>query len=401
MSAADMPRPAVVFTPAKTALFAGQCGLIAMGSYFAQPYELTIATDLGFNPRLAGFMVTSSQLGYVAGLLLIAPLGDLLENRRLVLTLMAGSLVALLGAGLSPSAPVFMMACFGIGLFSVAVQMLVAFAGSMAADEDRGSVVGWVTGGLLIGLVAAWPVANLVGARLGWRGLYIAQASAVGVSILLMAKVVPTRRAPVNARYRTVVGSLWALVAAFPEVRVRVLMQACLFGAFSLFWTAVPLKLKALHFGRPQMAVFGLIGGLGLLVAPIAGQAADLGYGRLTGWIGIVLTATAFVASALFNSPWILDACAVLIGAGVQGNLVVSQQVILSMDRRAGHRLNGLFVGCFFVGGAAGSAVAGPIITFGWIWIAAVGAGCAAGAAILATRIPLSSTRRSRCRASS
>ncbi|MEY9524014.1 MFS family permease [Bradyrhizobium japonicum] len=293
MLAADTPRPAAGFTPAKTALFAGQCGLIAMGSYYAQPYELNIATYLRFDPHLTGFVVTSSQLGYVAGLLLIAPLGNLLEYRRVVVSVMTGSLIALLCAGLAPSAPAFMVACFGIGL---------------------------------------------------------------------------------------------------PELRRRGLMQAFLFGAFSLFWTAVPLKLETFHLGRMQLASFGLIGGLGLLIAPMAGRAADQRRGRLAGWIGIVLTATAFITSTLFNSPWALVFCAVLIGAGVQGNLVVSQYVIPSLDQRAGHRLDGLFVACFFVGSAAGSAVAAPIMAFGWI--ANVSAGCAVGAAIQASHLRPASTRR-------
>src|SRR6476661_954391 len=76
-------------------LFAIACGLIVANLYYAQPLVGPIAADLGLSPGLAGLLVTLTQIGYGLGLLFIVPLGDILENRRLVLTLIAACAVSL------------------------------------------------------------------------------------------------------------------------------------------------------------------------------------------------------------------------------------------------------------------------------------------------------------------
>ena len=308
------------FKPAKISLFAGQCGLIAMGSYYAQPLELSIAGEFRLAPHFAGLMVTVSQIGYVAGLLLIAPLGDLLENRRLVLAVLGGSLLSLFGAGLSLNVLSFLAASFGIGMFSVAVQMLVAFAGAVTTESARGSVVGWVTGGLLVGILAAWPVANVAGPLIGWRGLYLVLAAAIAASTLVMARILPTRLPQGGASYWVLVTTFWQPFAALSELRRRALIQAALFGSFSLFWTAAPLKLAQYDLGRTEMALFGLIGGVGALVAPLAGRAADRGWDRLIALGGVFAIAIGFAISAAVDTPQALCAFGVLLGGGVQTN---------------------------------------------------------------------------------
>ncbi|HTR15820.1 MAG TPA: MFS transporter, partial [Acetobacteraceae bacterium] len=67
-----------------TLLLAAACGLIVANIYYAQPLIGPISRSLGLSPQGAGLIVTMTQLGYGAGLLLIVPLGDLIENRRLV-----------------------------------------------------------------------------------------------------------------------------------------------------------------------------------------------------------------------------------------------------------------------------------------------------------------------------
>jgi MFS family permease len=113
-----------------------------------------------------------SQIGYGAGLFFIVPLGDLVENRRLILTSIAISAVALAGAAFAPSAAVF-LACAGlIGLGSVAVQILIPLAAHLANDATRGRVVGMVSSGLMIGIMAARPVSSFIAAQTTWRVVF-------------------------------------------------------------------------------------------------------------------------------------------------------------------------------------------------------------------------------------
>src|SRR5690606_16914886 len=113
--------PAAWITP----LLAVACGMIVANLYYAQPLVGPIARALQLSPEVAGLIVTLIQIGYCAGLLLLVPLGDIVENRKLVLTLIGGCAVSLLAAALATHAGVFLVAGCAIGLCSVAVQVLV------------------------------------------------------------------------------------------------------------------------------------------------------------------------------------------------------------------------------------------------------------------------------------
>jgi len=360
-------------------MLTGATAIVAAGSYFAQPIAATIGRDLGLSSKLFGLIVTTGQVGYVFGLLFIAPLGDKLENRRLLLGMLCASVVALSTAALAPDGAIFLAACFGVGISSISVQMLVTLAAFMSDPARRGQVVGSVTSGLLTGILLAWPAASFISARIGWRPLFALDALVVSALALALRSVLP-RRMPANtATYATMVGSLWKILRDTPELRRRAFRQAMLFGGFSLFWTAAPLQLLS-HFGlgKDGIALFGLIGGSGALIAPIAGRLADAGRGRIVGLAGMAAVVAAFLLSVLVHDLWALCLAAILINAGVQSNHVVSQRAVLSLAPDAGSRLNAIYIAIFFVGGATGSAVSTPLLQFGWTAVGMVGAAAAA-----------------------
>jgi predicted MFS family arabinose efflux permease len=157
-------RPQTVST-ATILLLATACGLIVANIYYAQPLIGPIAESLGLAPQAAGLIVTMSQIGYGAGLLFLVPLGDLVENRRLVVVCVALSAVALGSAALASSPAAFLAGAFAIGLGSAAVQIVVPLAAHLAPDAIRGRVVGAVMSGLMIGIMAARPVASFIASQ--------------------------------------------------------------------------------------------------------------------------------------------------------------------------------------------------------------------------------------------
>lgn len=254
----------------------------------------------------------------------------------------------------------------------------------------------------MVGILLAWPVSSLIGGAFGWRTLYAAHATAIAASIVAMALVLPARRPERTLGYPALLATLGQLFRETPGLRRRFLAQAFLFGSFSLFWTAVPLQLARHGFTSTQMALFGLVGGAGTLVAPLAGRAADRGLGRDVALAGGIACGVAFAVGAVSYDVRTLSIGAVLLGAGVQANLVVAQRDILSMHVDAGHRLNAMFVATFFAGGAMGSCVASPLMTLGWGEVALVGLACSAGALALllvdAAPRAIGGTRRPRSR---
>ncbi|MEH2482282.1 putative MFS family arabinose efflux permease [Nitrobacteraceae bacterium AZCC 2146] len=377
------PHPLSVhhISPGMTFLLAACCGLIAAGSYFAQPLSTLIGRDLNLPPTVAGLIVTVSQLGYVLGLLLLAPLGDLVENRRLLLCMLGGSLLSLIVAAMAPIGAAFLSACFGIGVSSIAVQLLVTLASFMSDPKRRGHVVGNVTSGMLMGVLLAWPLASFVSSRFGWRMLFGADAAIIAAVGAALSRLLPQRFPTHRISYANLVGSLWSSFRRLPELRGRAATQALLFGSFSLFWTAVPMELRG-HYGlKPDgIALFGLVGGIGALVAPVAGRLADRGIGRVTSLVGVVAVVLAFILAVSFDRVWVLGLAAIKLNAGVQINHVISQRAILSIEPHSASRLNSVYIAVFFLGGAAGSAMSVPVFLAGWLPFGLTGAALGMGA---------------------
>ncbi len=368
------PLPEKTISPLLTFMFAAACGLVAANLYYGQPLAGPISQSLGFSPAATGLIVTLTQIGYGLGLLLIVPLGDLLENRKLVLTLVALSAIALIGAAFASSPSLFLLASLCIGLASVAVQVLVPFAAHMAPDASRGAVVGNVMSGLLVGIMLARPAASFLSELLSWHAVYIISAGVMIGLIVILRLVLPTRVPHTKLHYGQLLSSMGHLALRTPVLQRRALYQACMFGAFSLFWTTTPLLLASPAFGLTQngIALFALAGAAGAVASPIAGRVADRGWTKLATAFALTIAIVAFLIGHFSGSGSLLalitlTLSGIMLDFGVQTNLVLGQRAIFALSAEHRSRLNGLYMATFFAGGALGSALGGwAYATGGW-----------------------------------
>ena len=346
-------------------LLAAACGLIAANLYYAQPLIGPISAALGLSPAAAGLIVTMTQIGYGTGLLFVVPLGDLFENRRLILTIMSLGLMALIAAALSTHALPFLAATLCIGLGSVAVQVLVPYAAHLAPEAVRGQVVGNVMSGLMFGIMLARPAASFITDELSWHAVFVVSAVIMAILGVVLRIALPKRQPPPGLGYSALLKSMGQLALHTPILRRRALYHACLFGAFSLFWTTVPLLLaNTYHLSQTGIALFALAGVAGAVSAPIAGRVADGGWGRPAAVCAMITVAAAFLLArwGQSGSTWslgILVVAAILLDFGVTANLVLGLRVIFSFGAAHRSRLNGLYMATFFAGGALGSAAGG------------------------------------------
>lgn len=353
-------------------LMALACGVVVANIYYAQPLVGLIGPAVGLSPETASLVVTLTQVGYGAGLVLLVPLGDLLENRRLVVVTLCSTVAALLVAAVAPTASLFLTAAFLIGVTSVAVQMLVPLAAHMAPEASRGQVVGNVMSGLLLGILLARPVSSLIADSLGWRAVFALSAVAmVGFAVLLW-RVLPQRRPKGQSSYGALLGSLGRLLVRTPVLQRRTFYQTMMFASFSLYWTSVPLLLMGapFHLSQRGIALFALSGAAGALVAPIAGRIADRGWTRpATGFALAMAALSFFVARAGVGagegSIALLVLAGLLLDMGVQMNMVLGQRAIYSLGAETRSRMNAIYMAIFFLGGAAGSALAGYAFAVG------------------------------------
>ncbi|HEY1573024.1 MAG TPA: MFS transporter [Pseudonocardiaceae bacterium] len=364
------------------------CGLAVANLYYAQPLLDLVVDAFHVSQGTATVVVTATQLGYAVGLILLLPLGDLVNNRKLTSRTMIGTAVALALAAVSPDFGLFLGLSVLIGVTSVVAQILVPFAAHLAPEASRGRLVGQVMSGLLLGILLARTVSSLVAAAWGWRSIYVISAVLMVAMSIALARILPDVPPAHSATYRRLMKSVLDLVRTEPLLRRRAFCQAMMFGGFTAFWTSIAYELIGHHhLNQAEVGIFALVGATGAAVAPIAGRLADRGHGYGGRAAAIVIGIGAMLLAAFgAGSIILLGLAGVLLDLAVQSHQAFSQREIYGLHGNARARINTVFMTTVFVGGAAATAVSGWLgDAYGWFGVMLFGAALMVMAAIVWT----------------
>ncbi|GAA4372435.1 MFS transporter [Hymenobacter koreensis] len=365
--------------PALVWLMSLTCGLVVANIYYNQPLLGEIGRTFGVPDNQASYIATITQVGYTLCMLLVVPLGDKLERKRLILLMQLGVALCMAAAAWAPSFAVLLAASLLIGVFSAVPQLLLPMAAHLARDEDRGRVVGQIMSGLLIGILLSRTVSGYVGAHFGWRTVFGGGAAAMVLLGAVLAWRLPTDQPGFSGSYGTLMKSLLTFTRDLPLLRRSALVGGCMFAGFSVFWTTLVFLLEGppFHYGSAVAGFFGLIGACGALAAPLAGKAADNRGPDYAIRIGIALGVLAY--GILFLGSGYVAALVVgviLLDVGVQATHIANQSRIFSLVPEARSRLNTVYMTGYFIGGALGSLVGGWAWTHGhWPGVCAAGLG--------------------------
>jgi predicted MFS family arabinose efflux permease len=340
-------------------------GVMAANLYYAQPLVSMIAKALGLRPDAAGLVLTATQVGYGLGVLLIVPLGDLFENRKLILTMIGVTIVAELFLGLSDSVVPYFIASLLVGIGASAVQIIVPYVSHLSNPLQRGQVIGSLMSGLMLGIMLSRPLASLFADFISYHAVFFFSAFVMLLLMWRILSVVPERKPEDQGmNYGQLIWSMKSLIVNQPTLRRRALYQACMFGAFCLFWTVTPMLLvnSSFQFTQKGVAIFALAGVAGAIAAPFAGKFADKGWSRQGTMLAfasglICFLMCYFLVPGSWVSLGVLLIAANLLDAGVSSHLVLGQRAIFSIDPKNQSRLNGLYIAGIYVGGAIGSAL--------------------------------------------
>ncbi|WP_348639375.1 MFS transporter [Mesorhizobium sp. M2A.F.Ca.ET.043.05.1.1] len=339
-----------------------------------QAITLLIASDLHVPADTAALVVTTAQLGYAFGLLLLVPLGDRLPHRPLVATLLTLTAAALLIASQAPTLPVLAVASMATGITTVVPQILLPMAAGLMPPERRGAVTGTLLSGLLAGILLARTFGGFLGEQLGWRGPYLVAAAALFAFAVLLGLVLP-RTAPTSSqRYPSLVAAAFILFRDEPELRRSCLYQALMFGAFTAAWTSIALLLGGplYHLGGQAVGLIALVGAASVFCTPVVGRLIDRKGPDVVSPLAFVTgiaAAIVLLGGALGGATGLLALTAgmLLLDIAVQSGQTANQARVFAIRPDARSRLNTAYMTSVFLGGSAGSWI-GVKIYGHWEW---------------------------------
>ncbi|WP_313069161.1 MFS transporter [Atlantibacter hermannii] len=362
-------------------LFSLTCALAVANVYSAQPLLASMAESLNVLPGSMGAVITATQTGYAVGLIFLVPLGDRINRKTLVIVQLMLSVLALTAAALAANFTMLLGAMLLVGLMAVVAQLMVAWAATLSAPEQRGKVVGSVTSGIVLGILFARFVSGAIADLAGWRAVYLTAACLLLLISLTLARVMPaTTTATARMSYLSLLLSVFRLFITEPQLRKRGILALLIFAAFSMLWTSMVMPLSAMSLSHTQTGMFGLAGVAGALAASRGGLWADRGIGQRATGLALALLTLSWLPVGLLEIAlgWLVLGI-IMLDFAVQTVHVINQSLIIAARPDAASRLVGAYM-CFYSLGSALGAIAATQLYALWGWHAV----CYAGALVSA-----------------
>ena len=368
------------FGPSMVFALAVSAGLTVANIYYGQPMLGLMERD--FSGAAITYVPTATQFGYAGGLLLLVPLGDLLERKRLIVLQCLALSVALALVALAPTGGTVLAASLVVGLLASVAQQIVPLAANLAPEDKRGAVVGSVMAGLLCGILLSRTLAGFVGAAFGWRAMFWLAVPLALLTAGLMAWQLPRSRPQTGGLgYLGLIASLRDLWREFPALRLATFTQCTQFGVFSVFWTILALHLQEPRFGLGSevAGLFGVLGAAGVLAAPVAGRIADRRGPHPVIVAASALTLVSWLVFGFWTSIIGLVVGVLLLDFAIQASQISNQSIIYALRPEARSRINTVYMASmFFAGSASSGAATVAWHNWGWTGVVVLGTGIAA-----------------------
>ena len=378
------PAPGAGLSPRMVMLFAVACGMAVANIYYIHPLLTGIAGTFNVSSGTTSVVVTVQQVAYVAGLALLVPLGDVRDRRRLAVTLLTLAALAEVVMAAAPTVQVLAAATALLALCTVVAPILVPFAATLAAPEERGRVSGKVISGLLMGVLLARTGGGLVAQwGGGWRTVFAVAAAMMLLLALTLRRALPHLPPAAQLTYPALLRSVGSILREEPALQLRCAYGILSFAGFNALWTSIAFLLAGPPYSYSEgvIGLFGLAGVAGAYAARVAGPLADRGKDYpatgalfaaiLLGWVLMAVNGGHWLAPLLLG--------VLVLDFGVQGLQVTNLSVIYRRRPEARSRMTTAYMTIYFLGGALGSAVSGAAYQArGWVAVCLAGMGFAA-----------------------
>ncbi|SEB19057.1 MFS transporter [Pedobacter hartonius] len=338
-------------------LMAIAAGVTVANIYYNQPILKEMATSLHATDVEIGRVSMFSQLGYGLGMFFLIPMGDMVNRKKLILTLMILLALSLVLMVLSKGVFFVWVLSLLIGICSAPAQIILPMAASLD-KVNRGKTVGIVFSGILVGILGSRVISGFITDWLGWRYVYGISAVMVVVVTVLLKLYLPDVKHKFSGNYLALLKSTLVLVKEHQILRQSAILGAFTFGIFCSFWTTVTFYLSgpAFNFHADTIGLFGLVAIGGALVAPYFGKLADKGNTRSS----LLMTVSMIIFSLILLKVFPLSVLVMVIAIfvldiGVQATQITNFARIYSLDENSHSRLNTIYMTTYFIGGGIGT----------------------------------------------
>ena len=358
--------------------------------HFQTPMLGRFATEFGASPAAIGWIPTLAFAGFLAGIVLLVPLGDRADKRTLIIVHLVGLIASVVAMAAAPSLPWLWGASFAIGVCASLSQYVVPLAVELAPAHERGAAVGTVMSGLFVGILFGRVVGGVVAATLGWRWMYVLSAAMLALVLATVWLHLPAAPPRASHRYAALLASLLSLYRREALLRRTSAIQFLLALGYGGFWATLAAMLAARYgYGPTAAGLIGIPGAAGILIARAAGRALDRRGPRPVVTAGIATFALGFVVLGFgVETVVALVVGAALLDCGLRAAMVANQTSIASVDPDARSRTNTLFQAHLWGGNAAGAVLASVLYTHAGWWAVCTAALAGAVAALLLQRNP-------------
>lgn len=361
------------------ALMAAASGIAVANIYYIQPLLNSAAEYFTISGVQASLLATLTQTGYAFGLLLILPIADLTERKKLILTMILLAVLSLLGMYFSPNFILACAACLAVGVTSVIPQLLLPLCAKLSDEQVRGKNIGHIMSGLLTGVVLSRVVSGAVGKYMGWKSIYIIAAALMVILFLVLKFTLPVCTADEKGdlNYASSLKSMFSLPKKFPVIIEAAINGFMILAAFSALWTVLTFHLQGapFYFETNIVGLFGILGVSGALFAPAAGKISDRKSAKFTVGINIAIILVSYLCFIAFG----FNVCGVIAGVilldtGVNSCNVANQTRIQSLSESERNRITSVYMVTMFAGGAVGSHLGSALYNhFGWYGFCSIG----------------------------
>lgn len=367
----------VAMTTFLAGLFAVCSGLAIGNLYWAQPLLVEIMKGFGLPAANGGLLVTATQIGYAIGILLIVPLGDYVNRKKLISIVMSLSVVTLVLCAISPSFIILALSLFSMGIVTVSGQIILPLAGDLSRPEERGRIVGIVSSGITTGILFSRFASGIIAGMWGWRSVYIIAAVLNLIMALVIIYVLPNLSGKNKLdSYKNLVVSVFTTFKRYKVLPKILLHSGLVFGLlFNIFWTSLTFLLSADPFNYSTFQI-GLVSLAGLAAAAFGvslGKLQDRGLSVPALGMFIIIGLVSMVLGLMFSDSIIaIVIIAAVFSIAIQGVSVLSQARLFALSDDERSRLNTVFVVSNFIFGAVGSALSSLLWSLGgWNYVMA------------------------------